>query len=350
MSDTGVPFGNKDASQAKSATGGMLTGIALVVATAAALLGGFLWYQGRGAGDELRRDLAGRLAAMETQNRESAAKVQQSAAALREAEIKIGVLETRLAESQSQQIALEALHQELSRNRDEAVFAEIEQSVLLSGQQLQVAANVRAALSGLEHAEERLQRLDQPRYAALRRALVRDIERLKALPQVDVHGTSLRLHEWMAGIGGLPLAMDARTRAAEQTPPAAAAEPPAWERVLREAWRELRGLVRIQMTNSQDSALLAPDQAFFLRENLKLRVLGARLALLARDAGSYQAELDAALDMLGRHFATSDPAVAAAAAGLRRLRAQPVALNMPDLAETLEALRKVRVSRVKPPA
>lgn len=349
MSEAAEQSGNKAPSRLESPAGS-LSVVALILAAAAVLIGGYQWYQGRGAGDDLRRDLAGRLAAMETQNREAAAKVAQSAAALREAEIKIGVLESRLAESQSQQIALEALHQELSRNRDEAAFAEIEQSVLLASQQLQVAGNVRAALIGLENADARLQRLDQPRYAPLRRALVRDIERLKGLPQVDVHGTSLRLNEWTAGIDKLTLAMEARTRDTNAPQSATAAQTPAWERMVREAWQELRGLVRIQSTGGSDAALLTPDQVFFLRENLKLRLLGARHALLARDARSYQAELGSALAMLDRYFAKSDMAVAAAAASLRRLQAMPVAVDVPDLAETLDALRKLRVSRVKSPA
>lgn len=328
--------------------GGLLPVLALIVALSAAGVAAFQWYQGRGADDTLRRELAQRLAEMAARDQAAAARADQAAAALREAEIKVGVLESKLSESQSQQIALEALYQELSRNRDEWAFAEIEQSVLLASQQLQVAANVRAALIGLENAESRLQRLEQPRYNALRRAIVRDIERLKALPLADVHGAAARIDDVMATIDRLPLAMEARTR-----PDAAAPDPaaglPVWERLLREAWQELRQLVRVQRTGVEDAVLLPPEQAFFLRENLKLRMLGARIALLSRDVHSYQSDLRAALAALERHFDKNDPAVAAAAAVLRRLQAAPVEITVPDLAETLDALRRLRPSRGKAP-
>lgn len=324
--------------------------LALIVALCAAGLAALQWYQGRGADDALRREVAQRLADMAAREQAAAVRADQSAAALREAEIKIGILESKLAESQSQQIALEALYQELSRNRDEWAFAEIEQSVLLASQQLQVAANVRAALIGLENAEARLQRMEQPRYSALRRALVRDIERLKALPLADVHGSAGRIDDVIAAIDRLQLAMDARARADAPAAAPAAGELPAWERMLREAWHELRQLVRVQRTGVEEAALLAPEQAFFLRENLKLRLLAARIALLSRDGRSYQADLRAASAALERHFDMRDAGVAATAATLRRLQAAPVEVALPDLAETLEALRRLRSARSKPPA
>lgn len=320
----------------------------MIVALGAAGFTAYQWYQDRGEETVLRSELARRLVDMETQNKDAALRVQQSAAALRETEVKVGVLEAKLAESQNQQVALEALYQELSRNRDEWAFADIEQSVLLASQQLQIAANVRTALIGLENVEARLQRMDQPRYSALRRALTRDIERLKALPLVDVYGTGARLDDAIAAIDRLPLAMDARARPdAAAATPAPAAELPAWERVAREAWRELRQLVRVQSVSVQDAALLAPDQAFFLRENLKLRLLGARIALLSRDGKSYQDDLQAALSALQRHFDARDSAVISTTASLRKLQAAQVQIELPDLQETLEALRKLRVPRAK---
>ncbi len=325
-----------------------LSAAALMLALVTAVFSGYQWYQDRGSDDALRHELARRLADMEAQNKEAGARVAQAAAALREAEVKLGVLEARLAESQSQQIALETLYQELSRNRDEWAFADIEQSVLLASQQLQVAANVRAALIGLENAEARLQRIDQPRYAGLRRALARDIERLKGLPLADVYGISARLDDVIAGLDRLPLAMDAHARPEKAAPAAAAPDAPAWERMLREIWRELSQLVRVQSTGVQDAALLAPEQAFFLRENLKLRLIGARVAVLSRDFQSYQVDLRAALSALEKYFDRGDAAVAATTGTLRKLQAAQVRVELPDLAETLEALRKLRLPRAKP--
>ncbi len=329
---------------------GVIAILALGLALAAGAFSGYQWLREGGNDAALRLELAGRLADMEARNKEAVMRTVQAAAALKEAEIKLGVLETRLAESQSQQIALETLYQELSRSRDEWIIAEIEQSVLLASQQLQIAGDVRAALIGLENAETRLQRMDQPRYSALRRVLSRDIERLKALPLIDVYGASARIDDVFAAVEKLPLAMDARARPEAQSSAPVAAELPAWERWVRGMWQELRQLVRVQRVDQQDAGLLAPEQAFFLRENMKLRLLGARVALLARDTKSYQADLRTALIMLERYFDIHDSAVLAAAASLRKLQTTTVRVDAPDLTDTLEALRKLRVSRAKAPA
>src|SRR5918911_1014816 len=103
------------------------------------------------------------------------------------------LLDARLAEWQSQQLALEALYQELSRNRDEWQLAEIEQVLAIASQQLQLARNVRAALLALQLAEARLARADRPQFVPIRRALARDIERLKTLPVLDLPGMSMRI-------------------------------------------------------------------------------------------------------------------------------------------------------------
>lgn len=352
MSEEPTPAGNgvTPAAAVPAVRRGALPALALLVALAALGFSGYQWYQDRSSDNVLRRELAQRLAGMEEQNKDAGARVLQAMAALREAEIKVGVLEAKLAESQNQQVALEALYQELSRNRDEWAFADIEQSILLASQQLQIAANVRTALIGLENVEARLQRMDQPRYSLLRRALARDIDRLKALPLVDVYGTSARLDDAIAAIDRLPLAMDARARpdtAVTATPAAPATETPAWERVMREAWRELRQLVRVQSAGVQDVALLAPEQAFFLRENLKLRLLSARIALLSRDSKSYQGDLQAALSALELHFDKRDSNVMAIAAALRKLQSAQVQIDLPDLQDTHEALRKLRLPRAK---
>lgn len=318
-------------------------GPAAWIAALAAVLFTWQWYDSRSEIGALRQELAKKLADADTQNKESRVVAEQVREAAAEAQLKLGVLESRLAESQNQQVALEALYQELSRNRDDWAFAEIEQSLLIASQQLALAGNVKAALIALQTADARLQRLNRPPLTGLRKAINRDIERLKAAPHVDTVAISVRLDSLIAQVSILPLAMDVRPK----PEPAAANEPEgnAWTRFWRETWRELKQLVRVQQMDRADVPLLAPSQAFFLRENLKLRLIGARLALLARDGTSYKADLKAARDWLGRYYDTRNNSVAHAAATLRNLHDAEVGIEVPDISATLEAMRSHRLSR-----
>ena len=87
-----------------------------------------------------------------------------------------------------------------------------------------------------------------------------------------------------------------------------------------------------------DAALLAPEQAFFLRENIKLKLLNARLALLARQMSAARADVVAVEGLLQHYFDTSAPAVASALGGLGRLRRDLVAQDLPRPDDTLAAL------------
>jgi len=320
-------------------------GPAAGIAALAAVLFAWQWYDSRSEIGALRQDLARKLAETDTQNQESRLVAEQAREAVAEAQVKLGVLESRLAESQNQQIALEALYQELSRNRDEWAYAEVEQSLLIASQQLQLAGNVKAALIALQTADARLQRLERPQLTGLRKAINRDIERLKALPHVDAIAISVRLDGLIAQVDGLPLAMEVRPQ--QEPPPAAGreAEDNVWTRFWREAWVELRQLVRVQRMDRPEAPLLAPSQTFFLRENLKLRLIGARLALLARDATSYKADLKAARDWLGHYYDTRNNNVAHALATLRNLHEAEVSIEVPDISATLEAMRGHRLPR-----
>lgn len=321
-----------------------LAGVVAVVALVALGFAVWQWHDTRNRFEDLTQNVARRLSELETQAKESRLLADQAREATTAAQIKIGVVESRLAESQSQQIALEALYQELSRNRDEWGYAEIEQSLLIANQQLQLAGNVKAALIALQNADMRLQHMERPQLIGLRKALSRDIERLRALPHVDTVGISIRLDNLVSAVERLPLATETRP-SAPAVPQSQEPEGNAWMRLAREAWAELKELVRIQRIDKPEVPLLAPQQSFFLRENLKLRLIGARLALLGRDEESYKTDLKAARDWLERYFDMRDNNVIHAASVLRNLHSSEITIEVPDMSATLEALRSLRPVR-----
>jgi len=317
-----------------------------------------LWLDTRGRIGTTQEELARRLHDIETESREARSAARQAQEGLREAQVKVGTLEAKLAESQNQQLALEALYQELARNRDEWQLAEIEQVLAIAQQQLQLSGNVRAALLALQLAEGRLSRADRPQFLPVRRALARDIERLRSLPVLDVPGLSLALDRLVAQVDALPLAFDERTERAERSasakgagPGAAATAPEAGylERLGGEVWRELRQLVVVRRIDTPEAPLLLPPQAYFLRENLKLRLLNARLALLTRDEAGYREDLRTAQGWIQRYFDARSKGAQAALAQLKQLSSASVSFEPPSIADSLEAVRgfKARGERSK---
>ena len=287
-----------------------------------------------------------RLAEADTTSKEDRGALKQLREQLEGVQGRLGAADARLAEFSARAEALQALYQGLARSRDESGLLEAEQAIALANQQLQLAGNVPAAILALRAAETRLASVDLPQALPLRKALAKDLERLKALPVVDLPATSMLLEQVLLAIDQLPLAMDSRPQAPPE-PASEAAPLPWWQRTFGDIWQELRGLVRIQRFDRAEVVLLAPGQGFLLRENLKLRLLNARLALLSRDQATFRSELRATADALSRHFDTRDKGVQAALATLRQLLASEVVVALPDLNETQAALSGLRSGKGK---
>jgi uroporphyrin-III C-methyltransferase len=305
------------------------------------------WLDTRSRLDTLREQVAQRVRDSESDSRDARLIAKQAQEALREVQAKQSQLEVKLAESQSQQVALEALYQELSRSRDEWVLAEIEQILTIASQQLQLAGNIRAALVALQTADARLARSDRPQFAPLRKVIASDIERLKAAPSADIPGLAIKLDQLIVSIDSLPLAQESRPAlqpgAGEAAPPV-----PLWERLGTEFLNELRQLVRIERMDQPDPAMLSPTQALFLRENLKLRLLNARLALLARDTSTFRADINAAGTWLDRYFDRKARATAAVQTTLSQLGAGGPSMTLPSMSESLAAVRNYKATRDRP--
>lgn len=317
----------------------LLALVALGAAIAAA------WIDARNRDRQLRLEVAQHLGALEATSRVTQEALKGAQDNLRDAQAKIALLESRLAESQSQQAALEALYRELTPTRDEWALTEVEQILLLASQQLQIAGNVSNALAALQVADQKLQRLDRPEFVPLRRAIGRDIDRLKAVPFVDVSGLSLRLDQAIVAVDTLPLALEERLPSPPESAPPK--DEPAWRRFLREAWAEVRGLIRIENSDRPQAPLLAPPQQYFLRENLKLRLLAARFDLLFRDQPNFRADLGAAQGWLNKYFDTRAKSVQSLQTLVKELRKTDMSIELPALAGSLDAVRVLQLQREK---
>ena len=324
------------------------------------------WWSSRTDISDLRRELAQRLQSGEnlnTQTKLIANRVDDEVKALQG---KVAVLEAKQVESQGQQLALEQLYQDLAKNRDDWALAEIEQVLSTASQQLQLAGNVRGALIALQNADARLTRADRPQFIAVRRAIARDIENLKGLPSVDLTGIAVRIDALIGQVDMIPLLSDEKPSIIAPSPKSklskdtgkdtgkdthdSKAAPDDWRAALLQRWtawsgdlwNEIRQLVRVRSVNNPEALLLSPEEAFFARENLKLRLLNARMALLSRNDSAFRSDLLEADRALLRYFDTRARQTQAAHEIIRQLQDSVLNIDMPTLSHSLAAVRQSR--------
>lgn len=336
------PGGTPTPPTAHRRVGRLNFGVALAVAALAVSAG--VWLDNRYTLQGLQQEVAKRLAEMDNRNKESRILAGQAQEGTREALVKLGVVENKIADSQSQQLALEALYQEMSRSRDEWALAEVEQILLTASEQLQLAGNVKAAMIALQTADSRLARLDRPQLIPLRKTLSQDIQRLQAVPLVDVPGISLRLDNLAAAVSDLPLMLGSPADKTGEPAKGSTAEG-FWAKLGREAWQDFFQLVRVQRMENPAAPLLSPSQSAYVRENLRLRLLSARLALLQHDEAGYRSDLKAAETALIRYFDTKAKATRAVLDTLRQLSATSITVGLPDISASLNAVRSFKVPK-----
>lgn len=328
--------------------GNIISHISIMRIVLAVVLAVFLWqwFDTHLQINNMQQDLARRLAEMDGNNKANQVLTTQVQETMRELSVKVGVLEAHSAEAQNQRAALETLYQDLSGSRDETVLAEVEQLLLIAEQQLQLSANVKAALIAMQQADDRLKHMDRAALNGLRKAINRDIDKLRTLPDVDVQDIKFRLDNLIAEVDTLQLVQDIAHVPQEKniamiTP---VSDEAAWRRLLREVWEDMSRLVRIENTQKRELPLLPPTQTFFLRENLKLRLLSARLSLLSRDDMSFKHDLQSAQEWIIRYFDVQSTSGALAVTTLQKLRESSINIELPDVSASLEAARNYRSS------
>lgn len=282
---------------------------------------------------------------------------------------KVALLEARVAEVAIQRSQLEELMQSLSRSRDENLLVDIDAGIRVAMQQTAITGSAEPLVAMLKQADERLSRHDQPRLEGVRRAIARDLDRVKAVGLIDIPTLTIKLDEATRMVDELPLLANALPKpavaqakpvvaaaaTAASTPKRAASAPAAspwwalwntrWDALLDRVWIEAKSLIRVTRIDHPEAMLLAPDNVFFVRENLKLRLLNARLALLSRQFETTQNDLKVAQGTLDRYFDRSARTTMLLGQLLTQVAAQSRQVNVPKPDDTLVALAAAAAGR-----
>jgi uroporphyrinogen III methyltransferase/synthase len=345
----GVPYAGTE--RARRGAGNPLLWILLVVIAVGSGAGGYLLNRKI---DRAGQQLIASQQAEAAQTAQLRARTEQTVASVQATESHISQLEGRLTDAQTSQQALAQQYQDLSKTRDDWTLAEVGQMLSSASEQLQLTGNTQLALFALQSADTRLAASTNPQAVVVRKAIAQDIEKLKAAPSTDLTGLAIKLDTAIGKIDSLPLAGEAPV--ARATPHAAApsdvAQAAAASGIPRwRAWldqfvsgigQQIKSLVNVRRIDNADAMLIAPDQGFFLRENVKLRLLSARLSLLSRNDATLKADLAAADDALAHYFDNDSKETQAVRELLKEVNAGSAAVPLPNLNTSLQAVAQFR--------
>lgn len=319
--------------------------VPLAVASLALLVSVLLWQKL----SRIQEQLARQSADAGQQSLEAKAWAKQAQETVKDSTARLTLMEARLGEVALQRGQLEELIQSLSRSRDENLVVDIEAALRMAQQQAQLTGSMEPLLAALKSAQVRVKRAAQPRLAPVLRAIEKDLDRLNTLQAFDLPGLLIKLDEGVALVDGLVLAnQDLPSSAMNRSMTEAgdeSASPSWWMAGMMQFANQLKGLVRVSRIESPEAALLSPEQGFFLRENLKLKLLNARLGLLARQKDAARADLVSASVIVRRYADASSRKTIQLLQLLEQSGVQLKASESPRLDGSLSALSTAAAGR-----
>ena len=352
------------AATASAGSGLRLTlGVASAVAVVALVSSVLLWQKI----STIQEQLARQSADAGEQSIEARTVARQAQEQVTEAVARLSVAEARLGDVALQRSQIEDLVQSLSRTRDENLVVDLEAALRMAQQQAQLTGSMQPLVAALHSAQQRIERAAQPHLAPVQRAIEQDLLHLTQASVTDTAGRLARLDDLVRHLDDLPVLnavaqeavtrrMNALMRAESNSAAAGAgaassaggASPAWWQSALQNSWEvvrdEARSLVRVSRIDQPEAVLLAPEQTFFLRENLKLKLLNARLGVLARQFEAARSDLAGATAALNKYFDPASRRTQNAATVLQQAQANMKDAELPRLDETLAALATAAAS------
>ena len=350
---------NETAKPAAKNSHGKLGLTVLAAAIVLALVGGGVWYgqqQQKGYVD-LERQLQANIQA----SNKAVDQVQQVQAQLRELQQNYQQLQRELADSQERTQDLHQAFQTLTdAGGQQALLNDVEHLVNLAQQQLLIGGNVSNAIVSMETAQARLARANRPTLASLQQTINGDLQRLRAINIVDVSSLSRQLDTLLQELNRTVLlapdiAVEANVNTTQEAAipePVFTEETPWWERSAKQGWYwvergwdaltyDLGELVSVRRIDDASALLLSPEQAERLRDNLRLRITTARLALMTGQPQVWQSEMNAVLAVLQQRFDVQTGPGAEALQLTRNLLETPIVTQLPTLDNSLQALESM---------
>ncbi|EEF80805.1 conserved hypothetical protein [Methylophaga thiooxydans DMS010] len=269
---------------------------------------------------------------LSTDNETLADALQQSQNQLGNAEQK----QQQIAEQLSELVAREKLSSaDIKRTW---ALQEIDYLLNIANQRALLAHDIAGARQALEMADEQLEALSDYRLHPLRALIAEDMMALDALADLDIAGMALQLQVAAKRINQLRVAKGPEVTADTTSEVAAPANEASWQQAVNDVWQQIRSLVVIRHDQSGESAVLVPEQRYFLYQNLRLQLESARLALLNADASSYKHSLQTALSWLERYFAGDERD--AMLNTLNALQQKQIEIAIPDISASLNWLKE----------
>ncbi|MCW8889828.1 MAG: uroporphyrinogen-III C-methyltransferase [Sedimenticola sp.] len=236
--------------------------------------------------------------------------------------------------------SLESVYSKVGRTSNAWMASEAEYLMRVANHRLKLEGDVITAIAALETADGRLRDTGDPGMIDVREVLAKEIATLKSVGQLDRVGLSAKITGLIGQVKGLKmLGLEYTPSEAKQTKAVVPEEERSVETLLKDGWEGFKSVMVIRHRDKPVSAMLPPEQQFFVYKNLELQLEAARLALLKGDPVLFASSLEQAEAWIGDFFDAEANATQAIQQAIADLKAVNVRPALPDISQSLAALQ-----------
>lgn len=236
---------------------------------------------------------------------------------------------------------LDEMKMHLRSDNDQWMVSEAEYLLRLASHRVSLERDLATAREALLLADQRLRDTRDPGWLAIREQIARDINTIDGTSLPDVAGLSAKLGALIDQVPQLKLTKNTLGTTSEPTADVATTDGQArtWDSLLDNLIAGFKSTIRVRRNDQPQQAMLAPEQQYFLYENLRLQLEGARLAVAKGDQSLFQDNLNTIANWLGTYFDPSHQLAQAMLNAVNELKAINIKPSLPDLSRSLHELQ-----------
>lgn len=234
-----------------------------------------------------------------------------------------------------------------ARSRNDWLLAEAEYLMHLANQRLTLEQDINSAEAMLTSADKIIEEINDPGLFEVRQALAKEIVSLQQVSHLDFQGLYLKLDALIASLDQLKQTsfLESQNTPTPVTNTPAVSEDDASNSLLTiwsAIWHDLKQAVSIRRLDQPVQPLLAPDQHYYLKQNLRLMLEQANLALLDKNTAIFQSSIQKSLNWLEYYFEQTDPQIKALQSSLNNMATLKIDQALPDISTSLR-LTKTKI-------
>jgi uncharacterized protein HemX len=238
--------------------------------------------------------------------------------------------------------AISQIQRQLGKTRGDWLIADAEYLLSIANQRLYLMGDVNTTGEALEAADQRLRESGDAGAFKVREQIAKDIAAIRNVTVADIVGIYASIRSLQDQVDTLVLFLPYTGKALTQPKPA---QEPA-DKEGRNLLDQLEGMVTIRHTEHPIKEILTPEEAQFIREQLRIKLEMIKIALVQQNERLYQSSLTDAKKWVEQNFA-KNAETNNFISELDRFNAIKIRSQFPDISLSLKMLRDIAKLRLE---